>query len=119
MSFVLLSLSFPTNAFGDYSNFEKTQTQWTERTIENQNQNHKNNALKMLHHSALSALWSIKDFDAIQEKVDAFVCPADVGRITSKLSSKFSGVLYFSLYADYKCWQLFVRVSLVEADDSS
>ncbi len=63
----------------------------------------------------------------------AFVCPADVGRIPSKLLSKFSGitaeqwknwVLYFSLYAlyalkntlpwrDYKYWQLFVKVCCI------
>lgn len=63
----------------------------------------------------------------IQEKVDAFNCPADIGRIPYKIASKVSGLkadqwknwtLYFSLYAfkgslphrDYDCWLIFVKV---------
>ena len=66
-------------------------------------------------------------FQIIQQKVDSFCCPPDIGRIPYKLGSKFSGLkadqwknwtLYFSLYAlkgliphrDYACWLLFVKL---------
>ena len=66
------------------------------------------------------------DFQSIQEKVDNFIGPSDVGRIPFKLSSGFSSfsadqwknwVLLFSLPClrpilpinDYKCWQTFVK----------
>ncbi|SMN02307.1 hypothetical protein SPONN_807 [uncultured Candidatus Thioglobus sp.] len=65
-------------------------------------------------------------FPLIQERVDAFNCPPDIGRIPYKIASKFSGLkadqwknwtLYFSLYAlkdllpprDYDCWLVFVK----------
>ena len=65
-------------------------------------------------------------FKVIQEKVDNFHTPEDVGRIPTKISSGFSGfsadqwrnwVLLFSLfslkgilpYSHYNCWQLFVK----------
>ena len=51
----------------------------------------------------------------------SFVCPADVGRIPSKLASRFSDMTaeqWLSLYTlkdvvswrDYKCWHLFVKI---------
>lgn len=66
-------------------------------------------------------------FTLIQERVDSFNCPPDIGRIPYKIASKFSGLkadqwknwtLYFSLYAlkdflpprDYNCWLIFVKV---------
>lgn len=65
-------------------------------------------------------------FSHIQEKVDSFRCPSDIGRIPYKIASKFSGLkadqwknwtLYFSLFAlkgilphqDYDCWLTFVK----------
>ena len=73
------------------------------------------------------AILTSKDFDNIQTRVNAFVCPSDVGRIPSKLSSGFSGmtadqwknwILLFSLYSlkdvlpwrDYRCWHTFVKI---------
>ena len=66
-------------------------------------------------------------FAVLQEKVDSFCCPADIGRIPYKLGSKFAGLkadqwknwtLYFSLYSlkeilphrDYRFWQTFVKL---------
>ena len=68
-----------------------------------------------------------KDFGIIQERVNSFISPADIGRIPSKISSGFSGftaeqwknwVIIFSLYAlkdilpwkHYQCWHYFVKV---------
>lgn len=67
-----------------------------------------------------------KNYDIIQEKVNSFVCPADIGRLPSKISSGFSGftaeqwknwIIFFSLFAlkdviswqHYNCWHLFVK----------
>ena len=67
-----------------------------------------------------------KAFDAIQEKVDSFICPPDIGRVPYKISSGFSGftaeqwknwTIFFSLFAlkdvipwqHYNCWHLFVK----------
>lgn len=67
-----------------------------------------------------------KDFFEIQEKVDSFTCPVDVGHLPSKISSQFAGftaeqwknwTIYFSLYSlkgilpwnHYNCWLLFVK----------
>ena len=72
-------------------------------------------------------LWksiSSKQYEEIQERVDSHVCPSDIGRIPSKISSSFSGftaeqwknwTLFFSLFSlkgilpwqHYKCWQVF------------
>lgn len=66
------------------------------------------------------------DLDGMQEKVNSFVTPDDVGRIPSKIASSFSGftaeqwrnwILIFSQYSlkevlpyqHYKCWHLFVK----------
>ena len=38
-----------------------------------------------------SSLLSSKHFDVIQEKVDSFIAPADIGRLPMKISSGFSG----------------------------
>lgn len=65
-------------------------------------------------------------FDLIQQKVDSFVTPHDVGRIPSRIASGFAGftadqwrnwILLYSQCSvkeflpplDYYCWQLFVR----------
>ena len=73
-----------------------------------------------------SGILTIKDFELIQSRVDSFVCPSEVGRIPSKISSSFSGftaeqwknwTIYFSPYAlkgilqwnHYNCWLLFVK----------
>ena len=67
-------------------------------------------------------------YTTIQNKVDSFKCPPDIGRIPYKIASKFSGLkadqwkswsLHFSLYSlkgilpneDYNCWHKFVIVS--------
>ena len=67
------------------------------------------------------------DFDKIQEKVDSFISPADIGRVPLKISSGFAGftadqwknwTVLYSLYAlkdilpwqHYNCWHLFVKV---------
>lgn len=74
-----------------------------------------------------SSLLSSKHFDVIQEKVDSFIAPADIGRLPMKISSGFSGftaeqwknwVIFYSLFAlkdvlpwqHYNCWHLFVKV---------
>lgn len=66
------------------------------------------------------------NFDLIQQKVDSFVTPHDVGRIPSRIASGFAGftadqwrnwVLLYSQCSikdflpplDYYCWQLFVK----------
>ena len=38
-----------------------------------------------------SGILSVKDFAVIQLRVDSFVCPSEVGRVPSKISSSFSG----------------------------
>ena len=38
-----------------------------------------------------SSLLSSKHFDVIQEKVDSFIAPADIGRLPMKISYGFSG----------------------------
>ena len=70
---------------------------------------------------------SEKEFHTIQNRVDSFKTPPDIGRIPYKINSKFSGLkadqwknwtLYFSLYSlkgilpprDYDCWLMFVKV---------
>ena len=67
-----------------------------------------------------------KDFSKIQERVDSFTCPSDLGRLPSKISSQFAGftaeqwknwTIYFSCFAlkgilpwnHYNCWLLFVK----------
>lgn len=67
-----------------------------------------------------------KTFVSVQEKVDSFICPPDIGRVPYKISSGFAGftaeqwknwTVLFSLYAlkdvlpwqHYNCWQLFVK----------
>ena len=67
-------------------------------------------------------------YTAIQNKVDSFKCPPDIGGIPYKIASKFSGLktdqwkswtLHFSMYSlkgilpneDYNCWHKFVIVS--------
>ena len=74
-----------------------------------------------------NGLLSVQDFSNIQEKVDSFKTPPDIGCIPYKINSKFSGLkadqwknwtLYFSLYSlkgvlphrDYDCWLMFVKV---------
>ena len=66
----------------------------------------------------------------IQERVDSFVTPNDVGRIPSKISSSFSGftaeqwrnwTLIYSLFClkdvlpiqHYQCWVLFVKACFI------
>ena len=66
------------------------------------------------------------NYDEIQDRVDSYVCPTDIGRVPSKISSSFSGftaeqwknwTMFFSLFAlkgflpqeHYNCWQLFVN----------
>lgn len=66
----------------------------------------------------------------IQEKVDVFVTPSDIGRIPSKIASGFSGftaeqwrnwTLIYSLCAlkgvipskDYDCWLMFVKATSI------
>jgi hypothetical protein len=68
-----------------------------------------------------------REFGIIQDRVDSFKTPPDIGRIPYKINSKFSGLkadqwknwtLYFSLFAlkdilpprDYDCWLMFVKV---------
>lgn len=68
-----------------------------------------------------------KEFAVIQNKVDSFKTPSDIGRIPYKINSKFAGLkadqwknwtLYFSLFSlkgilpprDYDCWLTFVKV---------
>jgi hypothetical protein len=63
----------------------------------------------------------------IQEKVDSFVSPGDIGRVPMKISSGFAGftaeqwknwIIFYSLFAlkdilpwrHYNCWHLFVKV---------
>ena len=81
----------------------------------------------------ITEIWKSKsilksdDFHRLQAKCDNFVCPADIGRIPSKISSGMSGltadqwknwVIFFSSYAlkdvlpwrDYNCWKLFVKI---------
>ena len=67
-----------------------------------------------------------KCFSIIQQKVDSFIAPPDIGRVPSKISSGFSGftadqwknwTIFFSLFAlndiierpHYSCWNLFVK----------
>ncbi len=74
-----------------------------------------------------TSILSSKDFNIIQEKVDSFVSPADIGRLPSKISSGFSGftaeqwknwIIFYSLFAlkdvlpwqHYNCWHQFVKV---------
>ena len=69
---------------------------------------------------------SSKQYDEIQDRVDSYVCPRDIGRVPSKISSSFPGfteeqwknwTMFFSLFAlkgflqqeHYNCWQLFVN----------
>ena len=71
-----------------------------------------------------------KHLEAIQEKVDSFCTPEDVGRIPTKILSGFSGfkaeqwrnwTILFSLYSlkdilphsHYNCWQLFVKACCI------
>ena len=77
-------------------------------------------------------VWMANDYlsseklQIIQEKVNSFKCPPDIGRIPHKIASRFSGLkadqwkswtLHFSLYAmkglipspDYNCWCKFVE----------
>ena len=77
-------------------------------------------------------LWKVlgvlspKQYDDIQARVDSYVCPSDMGRVPSKISSSFSGftaeqwknwTMYFSLFylknvlprEHYSSWQLFVN----------
>ena len=73
-----------------------------------------------------SNILNVKDFEVSQSRVDSFVCPSEVGRIPTKMSSSFSGftaeqwkncTIYFSSYAlkgilqwdHYNCWLLFVK----------
>ncbi len=66
------------------------------------------------------------DFDTIQERVNSFTSPNDMGRMPLKIASGFAGftaeqwknwTIYFSLYAlhgvlprqHYQCWQFFVK----------
>ena len=70
---------------------------------------------------------SKKHFDDIQQKVDSFVFPSDIGRVPVKISSGFPGftaeqwknwTIFYSLFAlkdtlppqHYRCWHLFVKV---------
>ena len=70
---------------------------------------------------------SKKHFDDIQQKVDSFVSPSDIGRVPMKISSGFAGftaeqwknwTIFYSLFAlkdilpsqHYNCWHLFVKV---------
>lgn len=66
------------------------------------------------------------EFEKIQEKVDSFIVPDDIGRIPSKIASGFSGftadqwrnwTVLYSLcslkdilpHRDFQCWHLFVK----------
>ena len=77
-----------------------------------------------------NSILSSKEFCLIQEKVNSFVSPADIGRIPSKISSGFSGftadqwknwVVIYSLYAlkgvlpwdHYRCWHYFVKIGFL------
>ena len=68
------------------------------------------------------------DFGSIQEKVDSFITPPEIGRIPLKISSSFAGftaeqwrnwTLIYSLYSlkgilpprHYSCWFLFVKAT--------
>ena len=72
----------------------------------------------------------ISDFNVIQQRVDSFITPGDIGRTPSKISSSFSGfiaeqfknwTIYFSLFAlksvlpwrHYNCWLLFVKICYI------
>lgn len=74
-----------------------------------------------------TSILSSKDFDLIQEKVNSFVSPADIGRLPFKISSGFSGftaeqwknwIIFYSLFAlkdilpwqHYNCWHFFVKM---------
>ena len=85
-----------------------------------------------------------KDFCIIQQRVNGFITPNDIGRIPSKIASNCAGftaeqwknwTIYFSLYAlqgilprpHYQCWLLFVkacyilcrqRISKVQLDEA-
>lgn len=65
------------------------------------------------------------DFDSIQQRVDSFVSPPDIGCVPFKIAFGFSGftaeqwknwTLFFALFAlkglvpwqHYNCWHLFV-----------
>ena len=67
-----------------------------------------------------------KSFQVIQQIVDSFISPPDIGRLPYKISSGFSGftaeqwknwTLYFSLFSlkgtipwqHYNCWHQFVK----------
>ena len=73
-----------------------------------------------------SQLLTDKDFCIIQQRVNSFITPNDIGRIPLKIASNFAGftaeqwknwTVYFSLYAlqgilprpHYQCWVLFVK----------
>ena len=72
------------------------------------------------------SILSKKDLEDIQNRVDSFVTPNDIGRLPANISSSFSGftadqwinwTIFFSLYSlkgilphrDFSCWQLFVK----------
>lgn len=80
----------------------------------------------------LLSVWKSRDillqnhFDVIQQRVDSFVTPHDVGRIPSRIASGFAGFTadqwrnWIQLYSlcslkdllpplDYHCWHLFVK----------
>ena len=82
------------------------------------------------HHliSVWKTLRGLLDLNKIQEKVDAFVAPSDIGRIPMKIQSGFSQftadqwcnwTLLYSLcsfkgiipHRDYDCWLLFVKAA--------
>ena len=73
---------------------------------------------------------SENDFEIIQQRVDSFVAPNDIGRMPSKIASGFSGftaeqwknwTIFFSLYAlngvlpqtHYHCWLLYVKACFI------
>ena len=62
-----------------------------------------------------------KQYEDIQARVDSYVCPADIGRVPSKIASSFSGftaeqwknalfaVKGILLWQHYNCWHIFVQ----------
>ena len=74
-----------------------------------------------------SGILTSNDFALIQEKVDSFIAPSDIGRLPLKISSGFSGftadqwknwIIFYSLFAlkdalpwkHYNCWHYFVKI---------
>ena len=85
-------------------------------------------AKHMIHVWKTNNILSVKEFEIIQNRVDSFTTPTDIGRIPSKISSGYNGftaeqwqnwTTLFSLYSlkdilpfrDYNCWHSFVKAA--------